>query len=84
MRIYRQTHMFPAGEDLPLFSGIAPRCTSPFRVLPEIAEADQRSQSPLFPLPEPEVERFKCPNCGYECNWDELGGEYDCPLCGDN
>lgn len=28
--------------------------------------------------------KFKCPNCGYECDISELGGEFDCPICGDN
>jgi rubrerythrin len=30
------------------------------------------------------TEKFTCPYCGYECDMDELGGEWDCPLCGDN
>lgn len=34
---------------------------------------------------EPEKEEvFVCPYCDYTCPYSELGGEFDCPYCGDN
>jgi hypothetical protein len=29
-------------------------------------------------------DKFVCPNCGYEGEVAELGGEFDCPLYGAN
>jgi hypothetical protein len=79
----KQTHMFPWGDDLPLFSGTAPRVDNP-PFVPTVKP--QAQQSPLFPLEGLPTtgKKFKCPYCGYECDWSELGGEYDCPRCGDN
>lgn len=31
-----------------------------------------------------EKDYFVCPYCGYRCPNEELGGEWDCPRCGDN
>jgi len=28
--------------------------------------------------------QFRCPYCNYICDYSELGGEFDCPYCGDN
>ncbi len=81
----QQTHMFPSGADLPLFSETAPRGWEEAFV--PVARVQPPEQLPLFELAEEEEQAkrcFKCPYCGYECNWAALGGEYDCPLCGDN
>jgi hypothetical protein len=79
----KQAHMFPTGADLPLFSGTAPRIDNP-PFIPMIKP--NASQAELFSLADiPNTgKKFKCPYCGYECDWAELGGEYDCPRCGDN
>lgn len=34
--------------------------------------------------PEEKEGQLVCPYCGYTCPYSELGGEFDCPWCGDN